>query len=102
MAESIQRILKRRDGQHATRPEEIIAWLEAAARGWNREPRRSSGVANARPDEHGLARAAKVPVDQASGRGDRSPDHGRPEPMAMSKPTDPLVDGQKTPWGLPR
>jgi hypothetical protein len=38
MAESIQRILKRRDGQHPTRPEEIIAWLEAAARGWNREP----------------------------------------------------------------
>ena len=64
MAESIQRILKRRDGQHATRPEEIIAWLEAAARGWNREPRRSSGVANARPDEHGLARAAKVSADQ--------------------------------------
>src|SRR5919202_1381390 len=38
MAESIQRILKRRDGQHPTRPAEIIAWLEAAARGWNREP----------------------------------------------------------------
>lgn len=40
MAESIQRILKRRalDGQHPTTPEEIMAWLEAAARGWNREP----------------------------------------------------------------
>jgi hypothetical protein len=40
MAESIQRILKRRalDGQHPTTPEEIIEWLEAAARGWNREP----------------------------------------------------------------
>jgi hypothetical protein len=40
MAESIQRILKRRalDGHHPTTPEEIIAWLEAAARGWNREP----------------------------------------------------------------
>lgn len=40
MAESIQRILKRRalDGQHPQTPEEIIAWLEAAARGWNREP----------------------------------------------------------------
>jgi hypothetical protein len=40
MAESIQRILKRRalDGQHPQRPEEIIAWLEAAARGWNRRP----------------------------------------------------------------
>jgi DDE superfamily endonuclease len=40
MAESIQRILKRRalDGQHPKTPDEIIAWLEAAARGWNREP----------------------------------------------------------------
>lgn len=40
MAESIQRILKARalDGQHPTTPEEIIAWLEAAARGWNRDP----------------------------------------------------------------
>jgi hypothetical protein len=40
MAESIQRILKRRalDGTHPTTPQEIIDWLEAAARGWNREP----------------------------------------------------------------
>lgn len=40
MAESVQRILKRRalDGQHPKTPEEIIAWLEAAARGWNRQP----------------------------------------------------------------
>lgn len=40
MAESIQRILKRRalEGTHPKTPEEIIAWLEAAARGWNREP----------------------------------------------------------------
>jgi hypothetical protein len=40
MAESVQRILKRRalEGQHPQTPEEIITWLEAAARGWNREP----------------------------------------------------------------
>jgi hypothetical protein len=40
MAESMQRILKRRAlaGQHPQSPEEIIAWLEAAARGWNRAP----------------------------------------------------------------
>ena len=40
MAESIQRIIKRRslDGQHPTRPEEIIDWIEATARGWNTNP----------------------------------------------------------------
>jgi hypothetical protein len=40
MAESIQRILKRRalEGQHPQTPDEIIAWLEAAARGWNHAP----------------------------------------------------------------
>ena len=40
MAESIQRIVKRRalDGHHPQTPEEIIEWLEATARGWNREP----------------------------------------------------------------
>lgn len=40
MAESIQRILKRRglSGQHPTTPDQIIEWLEATARGWNRAP----------------------------------------------------------------
>lgn len=40
MAESIQRILKRRalEGQHPQTPDEIMAWLEAAAHGWNRAP----------------------------------------------------------------
>jgi hypothetical protein len=40
MAESIQRILKRRalNGQHPQTPEEIITWLEATAAGWNRDP----------------------------------------------------------------
>ena len=40
MAESIQRILKRRAlaGQHPTSAAEIIAWLEATARGWNAAP----------------------------------------------------------------
>ena len=40
MAESIQRILKRRAlrGQHPETPDQIISWLEATARGWNRNP----------------------------------------------------------------
>ena len=40
MAESIQRVLKRRalEGTHPATPEEIIAALEATARGWNRDP----------------------------------------------------------------
>ena len=40
MAESVQRILKHRalDGTHPKSPEEIIDWLEVAARGWNRQP----------------------------------------------------------------
>jgi hypothetical protein len=40
MTESVQRILKHRalDGQEPKTSQQIIAWLEAAARGWNREP----------------------------------------------------------------
>jgi hypothetical protein len=40
MTESVQRIVKRRalEGQHPQTPEEIISWLEATARGWNRNP----------------------------------------------------------------
>ncbi len=40
MTESVQRILKRRalEGHHPTDPQEIIAWLEATARGWNAHP----------------------------------------------------------------
>ncbi len=40
MAESIQRVLKRRalSGQHPRSPAEIGAWFEQAARAWNRQP----------------------------------------------------------------
>jgi hypothetical protein len=40
MAESMQRILKRRalEGQHPQSPEEIMAWLEAVAQHWNKDP----------------------------------------------------------------
>lgn len=52
MAESIQRILLRRalEGQNPETPEQIIAWLEAVARGWNQDPT---------PFEWGGARAAR-------------------------------------------
>ena len=52
MTESIQRILIRRGlaGQHPTQPSEIITWLEAVARGWNR---------NSTPFEWGGKRAAR-------------------------------------------
>jgi len=40
MAESIQRILKRRalEGCHPSSPDQIMAWLEATAAGWNAAP----------------------------------------------------------------
>jgi hypothetical protein len=40
MAESIQRILKRRarGGQHSQTPEQIGMWFEQTARGWNQHP----------------------------------------------------------------
>jgi len=52
MAESIQRILLRRalEGQHPETLEQIIAWLEAVARGWNEDPT---------PFEWGGARVAR-------------------------------------------
>jgi hypothetical protein len=74
MAESVQRILKRRalDGTHPTTPEAIISWLEAAARGWNREPtpfvwggKRQARRQRARERRHALGGSgayAKQPV----------------------------------------
>jgi hypothetical protein len=40
MTESMQWILKRRafEGHYPEKPEQIIEWLEAAVRGWNRDP----------------------------------------------------------------
>jgi hypothetical protein len=63
MSESIQRILVRRAlaGEHPRQPEQIIEWLEAAARGWNRNPtpfewgsRRARRRARARDRRHAL------------------------------------------------
>ena len=40
MTESVQGIIQGRalDGEHPTNPQQIINWLEAAARGWNKNP----------------------------------------------------------------
>ena len=59
MAESIQRILGRRalEGQHPQTTQQIIAWLEATARGWNADPTPFVWGGNAPPDAlvHGNA-----------------------------------------------
>ena len=63
MAESIQRVLKRRalEGAHPASPEAIITALEATARGWNRDPtpfvwggRRAARRERARQRRHAL------------------------------------------------
>ncbi len=81
MAESIQRILKRRalDGHHPRTPEEIIAWLEAAARGWNRAPtpftwggKRQERRQRARRRQHpvgGSGACTRQPLPRSSGVG---------------------------------
>jgi len=60
MAESIQRILVRRAlaGETPTSPGDIIAWLEATARGWNADPTPSSGPASASSDASAAASGA--------------------------------------------
>ncbi len=87
-AESIQRILKQRalDGCYPKTSEEIIAWLEAAACGWNREPtpfvwagRRRARRERARERRHrlgGSAACTERPLDRrlaASSNGYRQP-----------------------------
>jgi DDE superfamily endonuclease len=63
MAESIQRVLKRRalEGTYPTTPADIISALEATARGWNRDPtpfvwggRRAARRDRARQRRHAL------------------------------------------------
>ena len=57
LAESIQGILVRRalTGTHPKNPQEVIGWLEAVARAWNRDPTPLSGAADGRSagTEHG-------------------------------------------------
>ena len=93
MAESIQRVLKRRalDGQHPTTTAEIIAWFEAVAQALERASRRrSSGAADGRPDGSGSV---------SDGTGSAVPERRRAGPsremvsvlMATLTASDPLV-----------
>jgi hypothetical protein len=84
MAESIQRILKRRalDGHHPQTPEEIITWLEAAAHGWNRQPTpfawggmRKARRERARQRRHALAGSGAC-IQRPLGHGHAARDKG--------------------------
>ena len=66
MAESIQGIIEQRalNGQHPTNPDQIIEWLEAATRGWNKNPtpfvwggKRAARRDRARKRQQALARS---------------------------------------------
>jgi hypothetical protein len=80
MAESLQRILKRRarDGQHPTDTAQIIAWFEAVARHWNEAPtpfewggHRAARRRRQRERRHrlgGSGACIRIPLGQASTR----------------------------------
>ena len=91
MAESLQRILKRRalDGQYPTDTAQIIAWYEAAARHWDAAPtpfvwggKRAARRRRQRERRHRLG---------GSGACSRVPVPRRCRLMATGKPSDPLV-----------
>jgi hypothetical protein len=79
MAESIQRVLKRRalDGQHPEDIGQIMAWFEAAARHWNAAPtpfvwggKRAARRQRQRERRHrvgGSGACTRVPLQQAPG-----------------------------------
>jgi transposase len=71
MAESVQRILVRRAlaGEHAHSADEIIGWLEATTRAWNREPTPFvwGGARHARRERARQRRHAKHPALRAVG-----------------------------------
>jgi len=84
MAESIQRILKRRalDGQHPKTVAEIITWFEQVAKAWNRKPtpfewggKRAARRARSRQRRHTLG---------GSGACTRSPLQHVPETAAIN------------------
>jgi len=77
MAESIQRILKRRAlaGQHPQTPEEIMTWFEQVTKAWNRNPtpfewggKRAARRARSRQRRHtlgGSGACTRRPIQQA-------------------------------------
>ena len=71
MAESVQRILVQRalSGQHPQNSAEIIAWLEATARGWHRQPTPFvwAGTRHARRERARQRRRAAYPALHALG-----------------------------------
>lgn len=73
MAESIQRILKRRalEGSEPTHPDQIIGWLEAVAMHWNRRHPRLCGAGNERHDERGAGSVVMPWRGQVYTRADR-------------------------------
>ena len=74
MAEPIERILKRRalEGHHPRTPEEVVAWLEAAARGWNANcGRRSSGAVAEQAGVVGAGHGVTVKGAPTASRADR-------------------------------
>jgi hypothetical protein len=80
MAESIQRVLKRRalSGQHPTGPGEIIRWFEATAAHWNADPtpfewggKRAARRQRQRDRRHrvgGSGATTRRPIPRATGR----------------------------------
>ena len=87
MTESVQRILKRRalEGQHPQTAEEIIAWLEATARGWNRNP--TPFVWGGKRALRRARRRARGHVSGGSGGCARQPVRRRRRTMFHSQPS---------------
>src|SRR3954449_11608420 len=93
MAESIQRILKRRtlDGQHPRSPAEIGAWFQQTAEAWNRQPtpflwngERGKRRRKQRGDAHPLGGSAAHTRKPLSPRGRSSQEWHSPRQVTTS------------------
>ncbi len=96
MTESMQRILKRRalEGHYPEKPEQIIEWLEEAARGWNRDP--TPFEWGGRVERHAGSALARdgTPWEEirrvCTAAHSKKTQKDRYREMAASKPADPL------------